>query len=307
MSRLGHQPESTTPVEQLLARWKSDVEGELDRLLPPAEAPPRSLHGAMRHAVFAGGKRIRPILLLSASEALGSPAETTLGAASAIEMIHTYSLIHDDLPAMDDDQLRRGKPTTHIAFGEAIAILAGDALLTLAFELLARHPAGAPAERRAEVVLLVAHAAGAAGMVGGQADDLAAGRSPEPVSEEHLISIHRRKTGALITASVLAGAVLAGADAEQRRRLRKYAEAIGLAFQVVDDILDVESTTAELGKSAGKDARDAKLTFPAILGLEESRRRAEQLCQEARFEAEALGPKALLLGEIAAFIVARTH
>ena len=294
-------------LDARLDHWRSEIDRALEGYLPAEGSPPLSLHRAMRYAVFAGGKRLRPILTLAASEAVGAEGHLALPCACAIEMVHTYSLVHDDLPSMDNDSLRRGKPTTHVVFGEALAILAGDALLTRAMEMLATEPPGdAMAPRRTQVLSLVARAAGAAGMIGGQADDLAAGAIAGSAASERLISIHRRKTGALITASVLAGAVIAGAG-EEIERLRRYGEAIGLAFQIVDDILDVESTTAVLGKSAGKDARDLKLTFPAVLGPAESRRRAEKLCREAQAEARALGPRAAPLGDLAAFVMARKN
>ena len=300
-------PEGT--FESRLRAWRGDIERALDRYLPPAETPPASLHRAMRHAVFAGGKRLRPILALAACGAVASDTPAALPAACALEMIHTYSLVHDDLPAMDDDDLRRGQPTTHVLFGEAHAILAGDALLTLAMEILASEPPGdAYAPSRCAVAALVARAAGPGGMVGGQADDLdAEGLDPDGPREELLLSIHRRKTGALITASVLAGGLMGGASEEQAERLRRYGEAAGLAFQIVDDILDVESSTEALGKSVGKDARDTKLTFPAVVGLEEAWRRAERLRVQAWAEADALGPRAAILGEIADFIIARKN
>jgi len=304
-----------------LADWRREVDRELDRLLAPAPGIPPRLLEAMRHAVFAGGKRLRPLLALAAAEAAGGEPRIALPVAAGLEMIHTYSLVHDDLPAMDNDDLRRGKPTVHVVFGEALAILAGDGLLTRALEVLASEPGPGEirpdnprleeaefAARRARVVALVADAAGPAGMVGGQADDLeATGAAATPGDASLLNSIHRRKTGALITASLLAGAVTAGANESVLDRLRCYGEAVGLAFQIVDDILDVESTTEVLGKSAGKDQRDTKLTFPTLLGIEASRRRVEELRQTALDEVARLGPGAARLGELAGLIASRSH
>src|SRR5467141_4330754 len=260
------------------------VDAALERLLPAAAAQPASIHTAMRYSVFAGGKRVRPMLCLETARIFSSDVTPVLHPACAIEFIHTYSLIHDDLPALDNDDLRRGKPTCHKKFGEAIAILAGDALLTLAFETIGATPAAA--ERRAAILSEVAAAAGTInGMVGGQVADIEAeGRAIEPAELEY---IHRSKTAALIRASVVAGAIGGGADDENIARLKRFGETIGWAFQVVDDILDVEESSAALGKTAGKDAAQKKATYPALYGLEKSRQFASELESRAMAELEA--------------------
>ena len=271
---------------------RRDVESALERVLPVPPHAPAGVGEAMRYSVMAGGKRLRPMLVLAAAEAvaerngldLHEAALLAMPAACAVELVHTYSLVHDDLPAMDNDTLRRGRPTSHVVFGEGLAILAGDGLLTEAFALLAREPIEsaivAPSElaaRKLEVVRLIAHAAGAAGMVGGQALDLAAAApGAVPLDGPALKGMHARKTGALIRGSALAGAVMAGATDAQRTAVGSYAEALGLAFQIVDDILDVEGASEALGKTAGKDAAAGKPTYPALFGLEESRRLAAQ-------------------------------
>ena len=254
------------------------VDERLDEWLPSASEPPARLHESMRYSVFAGGKRIRPILAILACRAAGGAEAAAMPAACAIECIHTYSLIHDDLPAMDDDDLRRGKPSNHKAFDEATAILAGDALLPLAFELITGKMTDAASASR--VTHEVATAAGWAGMVGGQmADLLAEGAAP---SEEALQFVHQRKTGALIRAAVRCGAIAAGATPEQLAALTTYARNVGLAFQIADDILDETATSGQLGKTAGKDKASRKLTFPAVYGLEESKAKAERLVAEAK-------------------------
>lgn len=266
------------------------VEETLDRLLPAASAPPERLHAALRYSVFAGGKRLRPALVAVAGEtftAAGTAAADLLEPGAALEMIHTYSLIHDDLPALDDDDLRRGRPTAHRAFDEATAILAGDALLTLGLRTLAAYPEAAPAERRRRAVELVADAIGTGGMIGGQVADLEAehGWPEEPALA--LAAIHRRKTGALLAAAVRLGGLHAGADAADDELLGRLGESLGLLFQIGDDILDVVGEQAAMGKSVGKDARAAKLTYPALFGLEHSRR----LLRDRRDEAGALAAK----------------
>jgi geranylgeranyl diphosphate synthase, type II len=253
----------------------------LDRLLPPAAAPPARLHGAMRYSVFAGGKRIRPALAVLAGEVLGAPRERLLAPAAALELIHTFSLVHDDLPALDDDDLRRGRPTLHRRFDEATAILAGDALLTLGLAILATQPAEASEASRRRSVELVAAATGPAGMIGGQMDDLEAERSWPEEPAAALEAIHRRKTGALITASLQVGAIHAGASPEQERLLDELGARLGMMFQIADDILDVEGTAGTLGKTAGKDAAARKLTYPGLYGLDVSRRRLEALRGES--------------------------
>lgn len=264
------------------------VKADLDRLLPLIESrlltpfqggEAARVGEAMRYSLEAGGKRVRPMLCLLAAEAVGGSLEAALPGALALECIHTYSLVHDDLPAMDDDDLRRGKPTCHIAFGEAHAILAGDGLLTEAFRLLAAEGALDPA-RRVEAITVLAEAAGWRGMVGGQALDLE-GEQLNDYGLDHLKTIHRLKTGALLRAATELGAILAGADAGQRLALREYGEAIGLAFQIQDDILDATATEATLGKRAGKDAGRGKITYPALLGLDGARSALREATESA--------------------------
>ena len=259
-----------------LDQKRADVDRVLEELLPRPEGPAARLQEAMRYAVFSGGKRLRPILALAACEALGGSKEEVLAPAAALELIHTYSLVHDDLPAMDDDDLRRGRPTAHKAFGEAEAILAGDALLTLAFEVLATYPrGGAAAPRRAKAVAIVARGAGHAGMVGGQIADLDAERLPP--ERAPIEWIHRAKTGALIAASVELGALHADANATVRAALARYGDALGLAFQIADDVLDRTASAEALGKTPGKDEKSGKATYPAVMGLDASRREARRL------------------------------
>jgi geranylgeranyl diphosphate synthase type II len=281
------------------------VDRELDRLVPRETDPPATIHRAMRYSLFAGGKRIRPILCLEAARAVSGEADGVITAACSLELIHTYSLIHDDLPALDNDDYRRGKPTCHKVFGEAMAILAGDALLTLAFQVLSsmnRHYV----DRQVRMIAELAAAAGTqGGMIGGQVADLEGeGKPPTP---ELLESIHRAKTGAILRASVRLGAIYAGADAHQIHRLSSYGEHCGLAFQIVDDILDVEQSSEELGKTAGKDARQQKITFPAVYGLAESKRMAEQQRLMAHEALEPFGERARRLRDLADMIVQRSH
>ena len=283
------------------------IESALDRYLPGAATLPKVLHEAMRYSVFAGGKRIRPILMLAACEAVGGEIKNVLPAACAIEMIHSYSLIHDDLPAMDDDDLRRGNPTNHKVYGEATAILAGDGLLTEAFILLS-NPAirgSATAEEYCEVIHLLAKGAGSRGMVGGQVVDMEA--EEKPVDLPTLEYIHTRKTGALILAAIEVGALLGGATTEQRRALCCFGEAAGLAFQVVDDILDIVADEAQLGKDIGSDQQRGKATYPALLGLSGARERADDLYQRAISSLGIFGETARPLREIANYIVNRSH
>ena len=280
------------------------VDEALERFLPPETAPPATLHRAMRYSVFAGGKRLRPVLVIAGAEAVGGTAEQVLPTACAMEMIHTYSLIHDDLPAMDNDDYRRGQLTNHKVFGEAMAILAGDALLTLAFGMIAENFAGhaaGPALR--EVLADVAAGAGAAGMVGGQVADIEA--EGRPASAEIVDYIHRHKTAALIRTSLRAGATICGATAAQREALGVAGGAIGLAFQIVDDLLDVEGTTEQLGKTAGKDQAQHKATYPAVHGLEASRRRAAELVAEAERALVPLGAPAEPIRALARFVFER--
>ena len=278
------------------------IEAELSRLLPPENTPPSSIHRAMRYSVFAGGKRIRPILCLEAARMFNERPEGAIQAGCALEFIHTYSLIHDDLPALDNDDLRRGKPTNHKVFGEAMAILAGDALLTLAFQTLASMPLGA--EKRLAILDLVAQAAGTdRGMIGGQVADLEAER--KAVDGAGLEYIHRSKTAALIRASIVAGGIAGGADRADVLRLTAFGENIGWAFQVVDDMLDVEESSAALGKTAGKDEAQKKATYPALYGLEKSRSIASSLEAKALAELADYGERASRLRQLAEFLVAR--
>jgi len=258
-----------------LARWRERADAALQRALPDPHSPPQRLHAAMRHAVLLGGKRMRPLLVYATGSTFGATVETLDAAAVAVELIHAYSLVHDDLPAMDDDALRRGQPTVHVAFDEATAILAGDALQSLAFEVLA----GADVADATRVALLrtLAVASGAAGMCGGQALDLAATGNGGSLSVHALEELHSLKTGALIRAAVRMGALCGGALADELDSLDRYAAALGLAFQVRDDILDIEGDSATLGKTAGKDVAQDKATFPALIGLDASRTRLDEL------------------------------
>jgi geranylgeranyl diphosphate synthase type II len=293
-------------LAEFLARAQARVEAALDASLPPATAAPERLHAAMRYATLGGGKRLRAALVYATGQALDADADTLDIPACALELIHAYSLVHDDLPAMDNDDLRRGKPTCHRAFDEATAILAGDALQTLAFEILARDPGLAvPAERRVAMVAHLAAAAGAAGMAGGQAIDLEATGRVLTLAE--LESMHARKTGALIRAAVALGALTTDAKPELLARLDAYARHIGLAFQIVDDILDVEGETATLGKMTGSDAERAKPTYPAILGLERAKSLAMESHAAALESLASLGDNGRLLRELADYIIHRTH
>ncbi len=278
------------------------VDAHLDRLMPAESAQPPSIHQAMRYSVFAGGKRIRPILCLETARIFDSDIAPAFYPGCAIEFIHTYSLIHDDLPALDNDDLRRGKPTCHKKFGEAAAILAGDALLTLAFETLAASPS--PPGRRVAMITEISTAAGTInGMVGGQVADLEA--EGKEVGPESLEYIHRSKTAALIRASIASGALSAGAPPEDVLRLRSFGETIGWAFQVTDDILDVEESSAALGKTAGKDIAQQKATYPGVFGLPRSHEIANQLATKAIAELEPYGDRADRLRSIAEFLVLR--
>jgi len=278
------------------------IEAALETLLPPERTPPASIHRAMRYSVFAGGKRIRPILCVEAAQMFTDKIEGAAQAGCGLEFIHTYSLIHDDLPALDNDDLRRGKPTCHKVFGEAMAILAGDALLTLAFETLAAAPIE-PA-RRVQVISEISAAAGTVkGMVGGQVADIEAESATADAAA--LEYIHRSKTAALIRASIVAGAIAGGAAADDVGRLRRFGENIGWAFQVVDDILDVEESSAALGKTAGKDQAQQKATYPALYGLEKSRAIATELESKALAELSYFGKPGARLRALAEFLVAR--
>ncbi len=301
-----------TTFDDYVRNRRSAVDAALDRLLPSPPACPALIADAMRHTVFAGGKRLRPLLTLAAADSVspGGTAndEEVLPAACAIEMIHTYSLVHDDLPAMDDDTLRRGRPTAHVVYGEGIAILAGDALLTEAFRVLARGSAADTASlRRRRLLALerVATAAGAEGMVGGQVIDISAtGTTAAAFDSERLRVMHEHKTGALIRAAAVAGALMGGSSDETADAVDRYATHLGLAFQIVDDILDIEGAQEEIGKTTGKDANAGKPTYPARFGLEESRRLAARSIAEAKgtLRAAGLGGR---LSEIADWVLGR--
>jgi geranylgeranyl diphosphate synthase, type II len=291
-------------LKEYLEARRTTVDAALDRVLPPESAPPSSLHRAMRYSVLAPGKRLRPILVIAGAEAVGGRADDVLDTACALELIHAYSLIHDDLPAMDDDDYRRGRLTNHKVFGEAMAILAGDALLTLAFRLVAANAArvAAPAVVGA-VVTEVADAAGTDGMVGGQAVDIES--EGKAISPEMLDYIHLRKTAALIRAALRVGALLAGAGAEPVEAISRAGQSLGLAFQIVDDILDVEGSLAELGKSAGSDERKKKATYPSLHGLPASKQRARELIEETKRLLLPLGPAAAPIRALADFVFER--
>src|SRR3982750_1328540 len=251
-----------------LAAQQRLIDAELDRLVPPEATPPETIHRAMRYSLFAGGKRIRPILCVEAATTIADEVSGVVAAACSLELIHTYSLIHDDLPALDNDDYRRGKLTNHKVFGDAMAILAGDSLLTLAFQVLSELPVDG--ERKSRLIAELATASGTVGgMIGGQVADLEG--EGKPPDAQLLETIHRAKTGALLRASLRLGAIYAGADAAQYAALSCYGEHVGLAFQIVDDILDIEESSEALGKTAGKDAAQHKITFPAVYGLEKSR------------------------------------
>jgi geranylgeranyl diphosphate synthase type II len=289
-----------------LAAMREDVDAALDRGLPPESAWPATIHRAVRYSLFAGGKRIRPALVIAAGEAVGGAREELMPLACAVEMIHTYSLIHDDLPAMDDDDLRRGKPTSHKVFGEAVAILAGDALLTRAFHLMAEVPEGwdeARVRRRVRATAILGEACGTTGLIGGQVMDLES--EGRPIDAGDLERLHRAKTGALLSACVRGGAVLGGAGEEDLGRLSRYASAIGLAFQVVDDVLDATEDATQLGKTAGKDEAARKATYVSVHGLEKARALAASLRQQALDAVAPLGPRSQLLATIARLIVDR--
>ncbi len=299
--------EAELSFERYLAGRAALVDAFLDSYLPPESTPPETISRAVRYSLFAGGKRLRPVLVLAAAEAVGGEASDALPAAAAFEMIHTYSLIHDDLPAMDDDSLRRGRPTSHVVFGEAIAILAGDALQTHAFAVLADPPLPCQlsADRKIRAVAELASAAGASGMVGGQVFDLES--EGRPVDAATLERIHRHKTGALIRASARVGGIVAGAREDDLARLTRFGEEAGLAFQIIDDILDVEGSDATLGKSAGKDARSGKATYPLVHGIGEARRRAEELVSSALHRLEPFGGRGRPLALLAEHMIRRSR
>lgn len=293
-----------------LNAWRLLIDATLDRHLPPADTRPPSIHEAMRYAVLGGGKRIRPIVAIAAAEAVGANPEPLLMHFCALELIHTYSLVHDDLPALDNDDLRRGRKTTHVVYGEAMGVLTGDALLTEAFAWLARPVEGLGAERQLQAIIEVATAIDSTGMIGGQVADIVAERSQEQSDDpaallEELHFIHRNKTGKLFTASVMLGGLLGRARDEQLAALRRYADALGVAFQVVDDLLDIEESSATLGKTAGKDIAQGKLTFPALLGIEQAREEVRRLLQVALENADMIAGPVNYLAPIARFICDR--
>ena len=300
-------PTGTAPAFDLLGYLKqrqTQVESALEKAI--AVTYPEKIYEAMRYSLMAGGKRLRPILCLATCELVGGTVEMAMPAACALEMIHTMSLIHDDLPAMDNDDYRRGKLTNHKVYGEDIAILAGDGLLAYAFEFISLQTRQVSPTQILQVVVRLAKAVGAAGLVGGQVVDLESEGNSE-VTLETLNFIHRHKTGALLEASVVCGAVLANASETDLQRLSRYAQNIGLAFQIIDDVLDITATQEELGKTAGKDLQAQKATYPSFWGIEESRRQASQLVLEAKAEIASFGEKALPLMAIADYITARKH
>jgi geranylgeranyl diphosphate synthase type II len=290
-------------LQQILESGRASADAALERLLPPENQYPAVIHRAMRHSVFAGGKRLRPILCMESARLIaGSLPEGVDELGAALEMLHTYSLIHDDLPALDNDDLRRGRPTCHKAFGESTAILAGDALQTYAYEVMARLKC--PPERRVRIIEEIARATGTVnGMIGGQVMDLEAQHAaPDATTLEY---IHRSKTGALITASIVSGALYAGARDTHTESLRAFGKAIGLAFQIVDDVLDLTQSSEQLGKTAGKDTASEKATYPSLFGVEESLRRADALVSSGAQALDIFGERADTLKTIAHFLVER--
>jgi len=290
-------------LQQTLERGRATADQALERLIPHENQHPVSIHRAMRHSVFAGGKRLRPILCMEAGRMVaGTLPEGIDELGAALEMLHTYSLIHDDLPALDNDDLRRGRPTCHVVFGEAIAILAGDALQTQAYEVLSR--LGCAPEARVGIIEEIAHATGTVdGMIGGQVVDLEAEHAqPDAKMLEY---IHRAKTAALITASLVSGGLYAGGEQEQIRYLRCFGRQIGLAFQIIDDVLDVTQTSEQLGKTAGKDTAAEKTTYPALFGIDESLTRAGALVRGAFAELDSFGARADTLRDLARYLVER--
>jgi geranylgeranyl diphosphate synthase type II len=290
-------------LQETLEQGQALTDSALERLLPLETQPPATIHQAMRHSIFAGGKRLRPVLCIEAARMVaGSLPHNVEDLGAALEMLHTYSLIHDDLPALDNDDLRRGRPTCHKVFGDAMAILAGDALQTRAYEVLAR--LDCPAEFRVRIIEEIAHATGTIdGMIGGQVVDLEAEHTaPTAAMLEY---IHRAKTAALIAASLVSGALYAGAKDSEVEKLRAFGQSIGLAFQIVDDVLDVTQTSEQLGKTAGKDSAAQKITYPALFGIEESARKADALVSAAMAELNGFGAPAETLKDLARYLVER--
>ncbi len=294
-------PDFTTFANQCVSR----VENALGVYLPAETIEPQRLHQAMRYATFNGGKRVRPLLVYAGGLACGGELETLDASACAVELIHSYSLVHDDLPAMDNDDLRRGKPTCHKAYDEATAVLVGDALQSLAFEILARPVADIPPGTRLQMIQILANSSGSRGMAGGQAMDISGIGQELSLPELEIMHIH--KTGALIRASVQLGALSAGGHPEQVAKLEHYAKAIGLAFQVQDDILDITADTHTLGKTQGKDVADNKPTYPALLGLDGARQKAQELLEEALDALTHFDTSAHHLRQLAGYVVGRTH
>ncbi len=291
-------------LKQYLRTQQKLIDRALSRFLPKASVKPGTIHEAMRYSLFAGGKRLRPVLALAAAEACGGDAERALPAASSVECIHTYSLVHDDLPCMDDDDLRRGRPTSHKVYGEGIAVLAGDALLTVAFEILAQ---AQPTSRykTADLIRELATAAGSRWLIAGQVMDLEG--EGKTITPRQLKFIHQAKTAALLTTSIRLGAMSANATPAQLHSLTDFGQALGLAFQVIDDILDVTQTTDKLGKTAGKDVAATKATYPAIFGLEHSREEAHRLTQAALGALKPFGAKGARLREIGEYLLQREY
>jgi len=291
-------------LKDTLEQGRRMIDQALEKLLPPPSQRPESIHQAMRHSVFAGGKRLRPVLCIEAARMIaGQVPDGVEDLGSALEMLHTYSLIHDDLPALDNDDLRRGQPTCHVVFGEAIAILAGDGLQTQAYEILARLKC--PAEARVRIIEEIARGTGTVdGMIGGQVKDLEAERQkPDSATLEY---IHRSKTGALITASLVSGGIYACGTHAEIQRLRDFGRSIGLAFQIVDDVLDVTQSSQQLGKTAGKDTVSEKATYPALFGVPESLRRADALISSGCGALDSFGARAETLKELARYLVQRS-
>lgn len=303
------RPEEIVTVQttEYLETKRQDVDRFLESVIPQAQTAPSTLHEAMRYSVFAGGKRVRPILAIAAAEAVGGSSQTILAIASSLELIHTYSLIHDDLPAMDDDDYRRGKPTNHKVYGEAMAILAGDALLTLAFELCSRQDlaGGVDPARHVQIIRELAMGAGNLGMVGGQVLDIQA--ENKDIDLATLQNIHKHKTGMLIRASVRMGAIAASATPSQLEALTGYAEGVGLAFQVADDVLNVTGTREELGKNPQTDAQRGKKTYPSFYGVEGARKFAEECVARAVSRLDGFDAKADPLRELARYITSRKN
>jgi geranylgeranyl diphosphate synthase type II len=298
------QSESSFDLSAYLVEQKTAIEAALDSALPVIY--PEKIYEAMRYSLMAGGKRLRPILCVASCQLAGGTAEMAIPTACAMEMIHTMSLIHDDLPAMDNDDYRRGKLTNHKVYGEDIAILAGDGLLTYAFEFIATQTQNVPPQQVLQTIAHLARAAGAAGLVGGQVVDLES-EGKTDVSLETLNYIHAHKTGALLEACVVCGGILAGADSADLQRMSRFAKNIGLAFQIIDDILDITATQEELGKTAGKDVQAGKVTYPSLWGIEESRRQAKQLVADAKAQLAVFGSKAEPLLAIADYITSRSY